>query len=96
MLSKKYAENHSDEGFSLKSVNELIYEISSMNLGISDDIIDMNLKEFIRKNALTTSLMDNIDTSDNITFNERSNKMLHDMLKDIGAQAANVIAYCKQ
>ena len=42
------------------------------------------------------SLMDNIDTSDNITFNERSNKMLHDMLKDIGAQATNVIAYCKQ
>lgn len=79
MLSKKYAENHSDEGFSLKSANELIYEISSMNLGISDDIIDMNLKEFIRKNALTTSLMDNIDllsSADNERSSEKYQKIV--------------------
>jgi replicative DNA helicase len=61
MLSQKYAENHKDDNFSLKNANELIYEVTSMNLGIPDDVIDMNLKEFVRKNALTTSLMDNID-----------------------------------
>lgn len=61
MLAQKYAENHKDEGFSLKEANELIYDASSMNPGIPNDIIDTNIKEFIRKNALTTSLMDNID-----------------------------------
>ena len=61
MLAQKYAENHRDEGFSLKNANELIYEAMSMNPGIPEEVIDMNLKEFVRKNALTTSLMDNID-----------------------------------
>ncbi len=42
------------------------------------------------------TLKDNIDSSENITFNERSNKMLHQMLDDIGATATNVIAYCKE
>ena len=45
---------------------------------------------------MKASLKDNIDSQDNITFNERSNKMLHNMLDEIGAQATNVIAYCKQ
>ena len=45
---------------------------------------------------MKASLKDNIDSQDNITFNERSNKMLHKMLDEIGAQATNVIAYCKQ
>lgn len=61
MLAQKYAENHKDEGFSLKGANELIYEATSMNVGIPEEIVDSNLKEFVRKNALTTSLMDNID-----------------------------------
>ena len=61
MLVRKYAENHPNEVFSLKNANELIFETASMNLGIPDEVVDMNLKEFVRKNALTTSLMDNID-----------------------------------
>jgi ElaB/YqjD/DUF883 family membrane-anchored ribosome-binding protein len=46
---------------------------------ISDDIIDMNLKEFIRKNALTTSLMDNIDllsSADNERSSEKYQKIV--------------------
>lgn len=42
------------------------------------------------------TLKDNIDAKDNITFNERSNRMLHQMLEEIGATATNVIAYCKE
>jgi len=61
MLAKKYAEKHPEEEFSVKDANELIYEASSTNYGVPDEIAETNLKEFIRKNALTTSLMDNID-----------------------------------
>jgi len=32
-----------------------------MSPGIPNEVVDMNLREFIRKNALMTSLMDNID-----------------------------------
>lgn len=45
---------------------------------------------------MKATMKNNIDESDNITFNTRSNSMLHNMLDDIGATSENVIAYCKQ
>lgn len=36
-------------------------EVQGTNYGISDDVVSTNMREFIRKNALATALMDNID-----------------------------------
>lgn len=61
-LAKKYAENHpTDDEFSVAEANSLVSESISLNLGLDDDVVRNNLREFIRKNALTASLMDNID-----------------------------------
>lgn len=45
---------------------------------------------------MKNSLKNNIDKDNNITFNNRSNVMMHKMFKEIGAIGKNVIAYCKQ
>lgn len=42
-----------------------------------------------------TSMKRNIDGNDNITFNDKSNVLLHSYLKSIVASASNVIAYSK-
>ena len=60
-LAKKYSANHPTEDFNLAEVNSLITEIGNLSLNIPEDVLQSNLKEFIRKNALSSSLMDNID-----------------------------------
>jgi len=60
-LAKKYAESHPTEDFNVSEVNSLVADAVNMNLGIDDDVIRDNIREFIRKNALAASLMDNID-----------------------------------
>lgn len=60
-LAKKYSANHPTEDFNLAEANSLITEIGNLSLNIPEDVLQSNLKEFIRKNALSSSLMDNID-----------------------------------
>lgn len=60
-LAKKYAENHPSEGYDPAAVNQMVAEAVNMNLGLDEDVVRSNLREFVRKNVLTTSLMDNID-----------------------------------
>ena len=59
-LAKKYAENHPGEGFVLAEANALVSEAISMH-SPDEDITRENLREFIRKNALSASLIDNIN-----------------------------------
>lgn len=59
-LAKKYAENHPGEGFDVAEANALVSEALSMQAP-DEDITRENLREFIRKNALSASLIDNIN-----------------------------------
>lgn len=61
LLVKKYAETHQEEDIHISEVNELLTEISQMNLNVSDDVMNSNLKEFIRRNAFYNALFDNAE-----------------------------------
>jgi len=45
---------------------------------------------------MKASMKKNIDGNNNITFNDKSNELFHEMLRDFCVTAKNVIAYCKQ
>lgn len=60
-ISKKYIEKHGDTELNIIDVQQLLTEISNMNLNISDEILNKNLKEFIRRNAFYYSLFDNAE-----------------------------------
>ena len=63
LLAKKYIETH-DDGIAMSDVNELLVEVSNLNLNLSDDILNANLKEFIRRNAFYNALFDNSELLD--------------------------------
>ena len=60
-ISKKYIEKHGDTELNITDVQQLLTEISNMNLNISDEVLNSNLKEFIRRNAFYYSLFDNAE-----------------------------------
>lgn len=60
-ISKKYIEKHGDTELNIVDVQQLLTEISNMNLNISDEVLNINLKEFIRRNAFYYSLFDNAE-----------------------------------
>ena len=73
-LAKKFSESHPSEDFSVSEVNAMVAEAVNMNFGLDEDVIRENLREFIRKNALTASLMDNIDLLSMADSEKDSNK----------------------
>lgn len=60
-LSKRYIEKYPNCEFKLSDVQQLLTDVSNMNLNISDDVINSNLKEYIRRNAFYNSLYDNAE-----------------------------------
>ena len=60
-LAKKFSESHPSEDFKISEVNAMVADAMNMNLGLDEDVVRENMREFIRKNALTASLMDNLD-----------------------------------
>jgi len=60
-LTKKYVEKYPDSGVTLADVQQLLNETSNLSLNIDEDIINKNLKEFIRRNAFYNSLYDNAE-----------------------------------
>lgn len=59
-LSKKFIEKHPEQtNFTLAASQQLLAEVSSLNLNLPDDIINKNIKEYIRRNAFYNSLYDN-------------------------------------
>lgn len=60
-LTKKYIEKYPDSEVTLSAVQQLLTEVSNLNLNLSDDIINANLKEYIRRNAFYNSLYDNAE-----------------------------------
>ena len=63
-LAKAYALKHQNENINLSNVNELIREISTFDLNIQEDVMNKNLKEFIRRNAFYNALYDNASLLD--------------------------------
>lgn len=61
LLAKAYKEKHPDRDFDLTYVDKLIDDSISSNIGLNDDVISQNIKEFIRKNAFSYTLLDNAD-----------------------------------
>lgn len=66
-LAEKYAENN---GINKSELNNLIDSSTSLDIGVTDDVLLSNLKEFIRRKALWAAIIDNVDdiekNSDNV------------------------------
>ena len=51
-------------------MNELLAEVSTFDLNTNEEILNSNLKEFIRKNAFKFAIEDNIDAVSGKNFND--------------------------
>ena len=60
-MVKAYKEKYPSFEIDLAEVNNLISDISSLDLQVPDDVVNNNLKEFIRRNAFYNALYDNAD-----------------------------------
>ena len=60
-LIKKYIEKNQELELKVSDISLLLSDITSLDFNISDDIINQNLKEFIRRNAFYNSLYDNAE-----------------------------------
>lgn len=58
-LFKKLAEKQSFSDFNLADVSKLLAEVQNLDLRLSDDVLNANIKEFIRRNAFYNALLDN-------------------------------------
>jgi len=60
-MAKKYAEHHPEDQFSEAGANALVQEALASGLDVDDEVVGANIREFVRKNAFSASLMDSID-----------------------------------
>lgn len=60
-MVKAYAAKYPDKDVDLAEANQLINAIQNFDLSISDEVINGNLKEFIRRNAFYNALYDNAE-----------------------------------
>ena len=58
-MAKSYAIKYPAENIEMSEVNELLGEINTFDLNLPEDVINSNLKEFIRRNAFYNALYDN-------------------------------------
>lgn len=59
-IVKKYAEVK-DHSLDLTQVQQLLNEVNNLDLNVDDEVINANLKEFIRKKSLYYAMFDNIE-----------------------------------
>ena len=58
-MAKSYAIKYPAENIEMSEVNELLREINTFDLNLPEDVLNSNLKEFIRRNAFYNALYDN-------------------------------------
>ena len=58
-MAKSYALKYPAENIEMSKVNELLNDINTFDLNIPDEVVNSNLKEFIRRNAFYNALYDN-------------------------------------
>ena len=68
-LIGKYVEKYPGS-IDKSQVNQLLAEVSTFDLNTNEDILNNNLKEFIRKNAFKFAIEDNIDAVSGKNFND--------------------------
>lgn len=66
-LAKGYLERKNDLGANLNDINELVDSSLNMEMNLDKDVLCSYLNTFIRKQALYTSIMDNVDDIENNT-----------------------------
>lgn len=69
-MIRKFAEKHPSE-IDVTEACSLISDISKLELNANEDVINANIKEFIRKKAFISTLNDNIET---LSFVDESDK----------------------
>lgn len=60
-LTKKYIEKYSGQGLDEASLAQTLSEVTNLDMKLSDEVLNGNLKEFIRRNAFKSSLDENLD-----------------------------------
>lgn len=60
-LTKKFVEKHPDSEVTVSLVQQLLTEVTNLNLNLPEDVLNANLKEYIRRNAFYNSLYDNAE-----------------------------------
>ena len=63
-LAAKYIEKVPDSGINISSITTLLSEIKNLEMNIPDEVLNNNLKEFIRRNAFYNALYDNAEILD--------------------------------
>lgn len=58
-MYKGYAERHPEEHIDISYANQLLSEVSTLDLQLPDDIMNKNLKEFVRRESFYNALFDN-------------------------------------
>ena len=58
-MAKAYSLKYPAENIEMAEVNELLKDINSFDMNLPDDVLNSNLKEFIRRNAFYNALYDN-------------------------------------
>ena len=58
-MAKAYAAKYPNENLNVSEVGALLSEINALDLQIPDDVVNSNLKEFIRREAFYNALYDN-------------------------------------
>ena len=58
-LMKAYAAKNPAKDIDMSQVNELMNDINAFDLNVPDEVVNNNLKEFIRRNAFYNALYDN-------------------------------------
>lgn len=58
-MAKSYAIKYPAENIEMSEVNELLGEINTFDLNLPEEVLNSNLKEFIRRNAFYNALYDN-------------------------------------
>lgn len=60
-LAKLSAQKHPDSGVTVAGVQQLLSEIASMDFGQADDLVNSNVREFVRRGAFYNALFDNAE-----------------------------------
>ena len=61
-MAKRYFEKYpTNDGLSLSVVQQLLTEVANLEFNLPEDVLNSNLKEFIRRNAFYNSLYDNAE-----------------------------------
>ena len=64
-MAKRYFEKYpTNDGLSLSVVQQLLTEVANLEFNLPEDVLNSNLKEFIRRNAFYNSLYDNAELLD--------------------------------